>query len=185
MISGESISLRVQQKTWRSGDLNAVSVTKPLANLHFSFDTRRVHCSKDTVKHQRHPVALWLLSSQSQMMTKNGLKTLVTSSMSLTFKPAGQFARNVSFPAWSQTEGTRANTRQRNAYRIKCECRDNWTSRGALDSIQCPYCKTQATTNDAGTQTDGSSHQRTVKRKIICTLFIWHARRMYIEAWVV
>lgn len=27
------------------------------------------------------------------------------------------------------------NTRQRNAYRIKWECRDNWTSRGALDSI--------------------------------------------------
>lgn len=32
-----------------------------------------------------------------------------------------------------------------------------------LIPFNCPCCKTQATTNDASTQTDGSSHQRTVR----------------------
>lgn len=72
---------------------------------------------------------------------------------------------DVSFPAWSQTQGTQANARQRYACWIKCECRDSWTSRGALDSIpfHCPCFKTQETMNDASTKTDGSSHQRTMR----------------------
>lgn len=115
-------------------DLNVLSVTRSLPNLFFTVrHQKRVHYSKDTVNTPETPSSFMtavITESDDDQEWPEDHSGLINEpdyecGMNIRKRRLPCLDSNVRHP----------NTRQRNAYRIKWECRDNWTSRGALDSI--------------------------------------------------
>uniref|UniRef100_K1R5Y0 Uncharacterized protein n=1 Tax=Magallana gigas TaxID=29159 RepID=K1R5Y0_MAGGI len=125
---------------------------------------RRVHCSKDTIN--------------APETSSSFMKTVITESDDdqewledpgdLIYEPSLESGRTIRKKTSPSLPGVKRKAPEQTPDKetptsSSVSAETTGHQEAPLIPFHCPCCKTQTTTNDASTQTDGSSHQRTVR----------------------